>query len=94
MKFIDPNKELDFKPKSAPGVTAVYRQPSGATISTTTADFYNLYLDRFLVRLEGMEVPESLKGQPWSKILPTTVANGIVAKIIASAHLTEEEQEG
>ena len=92
MKFIDPNMEFELVPKSAPDIVVVYRQPSGVTTSTDPSEIPSEYVNKYIVRIEGMEVPEHLKGLPWNSILPVSVANEAFVAIAKQGKLLEDEE--
>jgi hypothetical protein len=95
MKSVDPTKEYTYTPEWAPEVTVYYCQPFGVTVPLDgKAGFFNLYLDNFIRRIDGLEIPEENMKLPWSKLLPPRLANEMFTKITELAHLEDTEKEG
>ena len=92
MKAIDPNKEYTYTPDYAPEVTAVFVQPHGPTESMHPSKLPAEYLRKFLKRVDGLEIPEELKGKPLHEILPVKLANDIFLQISRAGKLTEDEE--
>lgn len=94
MKAVDPRKRYTYKPDWAPEVTVHFVQPHGPTVARNKGEFFQAYIDLFVVEVEGMEVHEDLKGFPWSDLMPTRLANEVFTEISKLNHLETEEKEG
>ena len=95
MKCVDPTKVYTYTPEWAPELTVYYVQPFGVTVPLDgKAGFFNLYLDNFIRRVGGLEIPDHLLNQPWHKLIPPRLSNEMFTKITELAHLGDDEKEG
>lgn len=95
MKAIDPKKVYEHKPEWAPEVTVYFVQPHGTTIPMNGINgFMDLYIDKFVTRIDGLEIPEENVKLPWSKLMPVKLANEVFTEISRIAHLEDTEKEG
>jgi len=95
MISVDPTKEYTYTPDWAPEVTVYYCQPFGVTVPMDGKNgFFNLYLDSFIRRIDGLEVLAANAKLPWSKLMPPRLANEMFTKITELAHMGDVEKEG
>ncbi len=93
MKSINPKKDYKYTPEWAPEVTVHYVQPYGTTI-TAKEGFLDLYVDKFITAVDGLEIAEGCEDFSWSRLLPPRLANEAFVKIQSLRDLETEEVEG
>lgn len=95
MKSVDPTERKRVA-ECDPSVIVYYVQPFGVTVPADGGKkgFFNLYLDNFINRIEGLEIPDEHKHLPWSRLMPPPLANEMFTEISSLAHLEDEEKEG
>jgi hypothetical protein len=95
MKAVDPKTDYTYSPKWAPEVTVHFCQPYGATIPLSgKVGFFDLYLDKFVTAIDGLVIlPENI-GLPWSRLMPTLLANETFTEISKLGRLDAAEAEG
>ena len=93
MKSVNPKEDYTYTPEWAPEVTVHYVQPFGTTI-TSKEGFLDLYIDKFITKVDGLEIAEGCEGMPWSRLLPPRLSNEMFVKIQSLGKLEPEEVEG
>ena len=95
MKSVDPKKQYEYRPEWAPEVTVFFVQPHGTTIPMNgIGGFMDLYLDKFVAGIDGLEIPDENKKLPWSHLMPVRLANEVFTEISRISHLEDTEKEG